>query len=206
VRGLRNLVLVLNRAGRYDEALVLCDRLETECGDSLEASAHRAAIYLNTGRWQAAAEAAGRLVNIWASENFAVAFASFELGKRDDAASAFLHAALNHPRAARMLLGERTPSPKTGDEVEDHNTGVQLLRSLAGYFGRQNRAARKFFGGIIADPRVVALQAELQKAIAGWRTNRSDDRKHFDKMNRMKSPEFARLKAGEPPSARRSGS
>ena len=44
-----------------------------------------------------------------------------------EAAAAFLHAALNHPRAARMLLGEPTPNPKTGDEVEDHNTGVALL-------------------------------------------------------------------------------
>ena len=33
VRGLRNLALAYNRAERYDEALALCDRLETECDD-----------------------------------------------------------------------------------------------------------------------------------------------------------------------------
>ncbi|MFB3906364.1 MAG: tetratricopeptide repeat protein [Acidobacteriota bacterium] len=32
IRGLRNLTLTLNRVGRFQEALELCDRLERECG------------------------------------------------------------------------------------------------------------------------------------------------------------------------------
>jgi pentatricopeptide repeat protein len=49
MRGMRNMINALNRAGRYDEALSLCDRLEKECGDDHFAASYRAAIFLNTG-------------------------------------------------------------------------------------------------------------------------------------------------------------
>ncbi len=61
MRGLRNLASTLNEAGRFEEALALCDRLDDECGDDITATWHRAVIYLNTGKWQQAAAAAQRL-------------------------------------------------------------------------------------------------------------------------------------------------
>ena len=42
MRGLRNLTIALVEAGRFDEALKVCDRLEHECGDIESASWHRA--------------------------------------------------------------------------------------------------------------------------------------------------------------------
>ena len=61
MRGLRNLCRTLVRAGRYDEALALCDRLERECGDDLTADAQRTSIRLNTGRWEEARSLGDRL-------------------------------------------------------------------------------------------------------------------------------------------------
>ncbi len=44
MRGLRNLTLTMNRAGRYEEALDLCERLEKECADEMTTAAYRAAV------------------------------------------------------------------------------------------------------------------------------------------------------------------
>jgi hypothetical protein len=46
MRGLQNLALTLNEAGRFPEALTVCDRLVDECGDEVAATWHRAAVYL----------------------------------------------------------------------------------------------------------------------------------------------------------------
>jgi tetratricopeptide (TPR) repeat protein len=61
IRAMRNLTLALNRVGRYEEALRLCERLDQECGDNISPLAYRASIYLNTGCWQEAADSALRL-------------------------------------------------------------------------------------------------------------------------------------------------
>ncbi len=69
MRGLRNLCCTLHRAGRYDEAEALCDRLERECGDGLTADAHRTSISLNTGRWEDALALGNRLHGLFPEEN-----------------------------------------------------------------------------------------------------------------------------------------
>jgi tetratricopeptide (TPR) repeat protein len=48
-RGLSNLLITLNRLGRYEEALRLADQLEHVCGDLAGAECHRAGIHLNRG-------------------------------------------------------------------------------------------------------------------------------------------------------------
>jgi len=63
MRGLRNLVLTLNQAGRFEEALAICDRLTDECGDQWNADWYRAAISLNTGKWQQASDLARRSIS-----------------------------------------------------------------------------------------------------------------------------------------------
>lgn len=60
MRGLRNLALTLNQASRFHEALAICARLEQECGDEFTAASYRADIYLNTRKWQQAADCARR--------------------------------------------------------------------------------------------------------------------------------------------------
>jgi tetratricopeptide (TPR) repeat protein len=197
MRGLRNLTHTLNRAGRYDEALVLCDRLEQEC-DDITALSYRSTIYLNIGQSQKAADAAIRLVSIDPSESFKAAFALFELGRSEDAFAYFLHAALNHPGAARILLGINEGAPRTSREISDHNTGVNLRRELHGYLSKESRPSRRFFEGIGRNPQVRALLEEMEAVVERWHNNRSnDDRKPITRMNLMHELEFAREKAEE---------
>lgn len=198
MRGLRNLTLTLNRAGRYDEALALCDRLERECGDDLTALSVRSAIYLNTRRWQLAADAAVCLHELYASESFTAAFALFELGHAEEAFAYFLHAALNHPRAARMLLRVKINGPNARHEAIDHNAGVDLIRQLHGFLSKQSPLSRRFFATIGRNPRVTALLDEIESFVERWyNRDPAGERETFERMNRLHSPDFARQKAQE---------
>ena len=196
MRGLRNSVLTLNEAGRFDEAMALCDRLDDECGDDITTAWHRAVIYLNTGKWQPAAEAAQRLTGLYPEANLIAGFALYELGRIDQVLSAFLHGALNHPYGARMLLGERTPAPKSSDQARDHNTGVSLRRALHAYLDGQSRASKRFFRALVREPRVVGLLDEIV-AVAQRRSAQhpTGEREAFDRMMLMHSREFAQLQA-----------
>src|SRR5690606_17737505 len=122
MRGLRNLALVLNQVGRYDDAERACARLADECGDDLTADYHRAAIAMNRGRWIDALNAAARLVELYPELDFIVAAAALELGRADRVLPAFLHAALCLPRAAHLFFGRaRKDAPRARDDVRDHN-------------------------------------------------------------------------------------
>ncbi|MDF1556110.1 MAG: hypothetical protein P1P84_23770 [Deferrisomatales bacterium] len=196
LRGLGNLALALNEVGRYPEALAVCDRLEAECGDEVTAAAHRASVYLNTGRRQEASEAALSLIGIDPSEGFVAALARFELGQKGDALALFLHGALNHPLAARLLLGQRTPKPRDREEAQDHNAGVRLLRALHGYLDRHGRACRTFFRRVLRDEHVAALLDEVADAVRKDRAERHlGNREAFDRLREMRSLEFARAEA-----------
>lgn len=198
MRGLRNSVLALNELGRFDEALVLSDKLNDECGDDLSAASYRAAIYLNTGEWQRAADAATYLHKLWASESFVAAFALYELGRHQDAGAMFLHGGLNHPRAAKMILGMRSRQPKDYEEARDHNVGVELLRTLHAYLGQQSRRAKKFFRDLVRHPHADALLTEIMDVVVRWHSQRgTTDREARDRMELMHTPEFARNEARE---------
>jgi tetratricopeptide (TPR) repeat protein len=188
-----NLTIALNRAGNYEEALMLCDRLEKECGDDVSPEAFRAAIYLNTGRWQEAADSALKIHRLDASESLGAAFALYELGRAEEAVASFLHGALNFPRAGRILVGIRTKSPRNHDEARDYNTGIDLHRNLGGYLGKSGRGARRFFKRVLKTPQVIKLIEELGDVTQIWRTQRgTDGREALERMNKMKTPRFAR--------------
>ena len=196
LRGLRNLALTLNQAGRFDASLALCDRLENECGDD-DVAAHRAPIFLNLHQWERAADQAMRSGgDLDPSAGFIEAFALFELGRFEEVLPRFLRAALYYQRTARMLVGERTTAPKSNDQIEDHNTGVELLRSLHAYLKDQRPAARKFFRGLVRDPRVSSLLEECIGVVDAWHTAPpKGDRSAFDRMNLMRSRPFADAEA-----------
>jgi tetratricopeptide (TPR) repeat protein len=200
MRGLENLALTLTEAGRFPEALAICDRLADECGDELTAAWHRAAVYLNTRQWERAVEAAQRTEGLAPAGGFLAAFAHCELGQRDKALGAFLYAALNYPRAARMLAGEKTRGKHTvtsRDEAEDHNTGVSLLRGLHAYLHGQARGSR-FFRDVIRDARVVWLLDESAVVVCAWHEqHRTGEREAFDRMRVMRSREFAEAEAAK---------
>jgi tetratricopeptide (TPR) repeat protein len=196
MRGLQNLALALNQAKRYDEALAACDRLVEECHDDITAAAHRATAYLNTGRWQQALDGALYLHQISPSESIVAAFAAFELGRHEEARALFLHGALNSPRAVGLLLGARFPRPKDSEEVADHNTGVNLLRTLGDYLEKWRPAARRFFNDLWKGEQVTTYRKELEEVVRRWREDRKgQDRTAYGRMMRLRSWEFAKAEA-----------
>jgi len=193
MRGMRNLAMALNRAGRFREALDTCDRLENECGDRDTAMAHRASVYLNSGLWPEAVAAALYLHRVSPRHSLAAALALFEVGRRREALEKFIHGALNGPRAARMLLGIRDAAPRTRDEAEDHNVGVTLCHEVHGYLRDRRRASLRFFKGIATRPSVTSLLKEAEDVVQRWHEqHRSGGREAFDRMNEMRSIDFAR--------------
>ena len=157
---------------------------------------HRASIFLNLGRWEEASQAARYVHRLQPTEDFVLAFARFELGQQREALDAFLHAALNSPRAARMLVGRRTRRPTTYDEAEDHNTGVHFTKALHGYLSRRRLGSKTLFRRALDTPRGKELLDEAEEVVRRWHDQRgSDDREAFDRMNLMRSPAFARVEA-----------
>ncbi len=192
MRAMRNLTITLFRSDRYDEALELCERMTRECGDDLAATTFRACIYLNSGRWAEAREAASRLVEIWPEHSYIVAFAAYEEGDREEAAASFVHGVLNRPRTGRMLLNMRTSEPKELDQVRDHNQGVDERKNLRSYLSRQTRGARRFFTAIVKSPDTAELLEELETVTGRWRSRSDHDRKSFTRMQEMQTISFAR--------------
>jgi hypothetical protein len=148
-----------------------------------------------------AAGAAQRSAGLDTAGGFLAAFAHFELGRRDDALETFLHAALNHPRAARMLVGEkmrRKQAAKSREDAEDHNVGVSLLRGLHAYLRRQSRASRRFFRDIMRDARIMRLLDEIATVVHRWHDqHRTGERDAFDRMQLMRSHVFAKAETAK---------
>jgi hypothetical protein len=194
MRGMRNTALTLLWSRRYEEVLAWCDRLESECHDVDTANVHRAAAFLNLQRWAEARERAAPYAGLWPSEDFVAAFAAFELGDREDALARWLHAAIQLPRAVRMLVGSSSRSrPEGYEDVRDHNDGVHLLRALGSYL--QRKPARRFFAGITAAAEVVSLIDERRQAVDVWRAERGPDRTAYTRMMQMATSDFARQQA-----------
>ncbi len=195
IRAMRNTALALAWAGRHDEVLPWCDRLERECFDVEAAAASRSAACLNLRRWKEALGAI-RAAALWPEEDLLAAFAAFEMGEHEEALARWLHAAIQRPRATRMVLGADSRSaPKGLEEVEDHNAGVFLVRALGSYLKR--KPAQRFFGVITASPEVTALVREREAAVKEWREDRGPDRAGYDRMMEMGTPRFARERAVE---------
>jgi tetratricopeptide (TPR) repeat protein len=196
MRGLRNLALTLNEAGRTDEALAVCDRLEKECDDVVDACWHRAVAQLNAGRWPEAAGTARRIVKVCPDAWLIDAFAFYEMGDQRELLAGFLHALLNQPRAVRMVLGERSDAPEGSEEIEDHNAGVSLLRQLHSYLERRSRGAKRFFKALVGDPRVGALADEvIEVGRRRMAQHPKGEREAFDRMMLMRTIEFSRAEA-----------
>ncbi len=198
IRGLRNLALTYNRMGRFDSVLAICERLDLECGDTAEADAFRASAYMNTAQFERAAACAARLVGLWPSEGFVAGFALAELGRLPEAKEYFVHAILNHPRAARMLAGTRSKAaPASHVEVEDHNAGVTIDMNLHAYLAKQSRATARFFQRVVQSERMRSLASDVETAAQSWFGDRNAERSHFETFNRLRDRAFAQQVAQE---------
>ena len=192
MRGLKNLIIALNRSGRYEDALILCDRLEKECMDEVSTAAFRATAYLNLGRYQQATDSALKIKDFDPSENLVAGFAVYELGRTEDALTFFLHGALNYPRAARVILEIGIDPPETSHEASDHNAGLEIRRDLMDYLQKQGRRTRDFFKSIVENGRVGALLNEMDLVVRRWHEQHpAAERDAFDRMRQMQQPEFA---------------
>lgn len=187
----------LNRLERYDDALAICDRLEEECGQDISAALERVPILINSGQWKSAIAAARLVHHLYPDQNFPLAIAYFEAGDRHEALVHFLHALIKRPQAAKMLVGETGRTPATADAIEDHNTGVHLLRDLEPYLHRWPTKTKRFFKRVLESADVRALADAAQEARMNWRSNRSADRTWYQRMMEMESLEFARAHAAD---------
>jgi len=93
---------------------------------------------------------------------------------------------------------KRPPSPESYSEIEDHNTGVSLLRSLHAYLRRRSPASRRFFSNLMRDQRVIDLLDESAAAVARHYERQQDTvaaHEAFVRMQQMHSPAFAQSEA-----------
>ncbi len=163
MRGMRNLAYTLNMAGEFDEALSICNRLESQCDDTITADSYRAQIYMNMQFWQQAFEAALVVHQTIPSFAFITSMACFELRRYKEALQLFLFGALNYPQASMLLTGQST-YPVSNDEITDYNEGVGLCGSLHNYKSNQTPASQKFFKSIITHPVVIESLKKLSDA------------------------------------------
>lgn len=196
-----NLGLALIQAERYKEALEVSEQLDRECGvkGQVTATAHRAAAYLNLHNWQASLDAAIELILMSPSEGFIAGYALFELGRHQEALELFLHASLNNPHTASILLDGKKPKPLTMSEVEDHNSGIELCRLLPRFFQMQSKQSRKFFKKLRENGTLKEL---LEMAVQCTRTHsaKTDNKVHrenFDRWHELQSRDFAEKRARE---------
>lgn len=163
MRGLGNLVRALHLAGRYAEALEVCERLKSECGEDLAAASHRADIFLADERWEEARDAANEVVAYSPDHAYTAAFASQMLGEDESAIAWFLHGLIVSPRAGQILLGQWTDEPRGFEEVQDHNRGVDLCKRLRAHLDRISDADLEIFRRMLRTPTVQALIEERRQ-------------------------------------------
>lgn len=194
MRGLMNLALALVQAERYKEALQMCDQLDRECGPKGEAaaSAYRASAHLNLHNWQESLDAALQIMSFSPGEGFVAAYALFELQRYSEAIEMFLHAALNSPHTACLLLDRKKPKPQNSAEIEDHNSGLHLCHSLPRFFAMQSRQSRKFFRKFAESVTVKKLLDEAHECTRNHYDQAKTSRESFDRWHQLRERSFAK--------------
>ncbi len=197
MRGLMNLALTYNQAGRYEDALAVCDQLERQCRDHMSAAAHRASAFLCQGAWEQARDAARYLHELNPDEDLIAALAAFELGARDEVRVWFAHAAFNSPHTVAMVLGKRMPRPRHFLAVQDHNGGITMKQSINGFLKNRSQSSKRFFSRLWKE--TEGARKELAEMTDRWEKDREREDPHaFKRMTEMRTVEFAeRWASGE---------
>ena len=186
MRGLGNLALALNRAGRYDEALVACDELaRCERGDVV--AARRAAIFLNQDRLAESAEIVAPLVEFEASEAFVLAFALIGLGRAVEARPQLVRAIAHWPRTARRLVGLTQKAAKTRREQEDDDVYRNLTLDLHAWLARTAPSGLDPLRDLVRHPRIATLAAEVMQLEAAEAAGRAHDTTGFDRLRELRT-------------------
>lgn len=196
LRGILGLVETLDRLGCDEEALAWCDRLERTFGMTDAAQTARASLHLNAGRWQAAADCAHAMAELFPEQAFIEAFAHFELGRARDAAARFLYAALNRPLSAAVLT-RGGAVPEDYNEQQDHDAGLELLSRLSRYECGRTDKSRYFFDTFIQQEAVAAVLDEARHVgRRHGRVKQAAHRQNFVRMQTLHSASYAADLAG----------
>jgi len=201
MRGMQNLGLALIQAGRFKESLDICQQLENDCGavGQLTAQSLRAAAYLNLHYWDLSLKAALAQIELAPSAGFIAGYAVYELNREKEAVELFLHAALNYPHTACILLERKEPKSLCNSEVEDHNLGIEMCRMLPRFFQMQSKQSRKFFKKLGENLTVRALIDEAVECTRSHSHLRAVDAhsNNFKRWHELQSREFAAKKTAE---------
>jgi len=121
------------------------------------------------------------------------------LGRHQEALEVFLHASLNNPHAAAILLDRKKPKPINHTEVEDHNNGIDICRLLPRFFQMQSKQSRKFFKKLSENKTLKELLDTAHECTRKHSANKDTraHRENFDRLQELKSPAFAQKKAWE---------
>lgn len=161
LRGLSYLIITLNRAGRYEEALTLCERMDDERGERESTLSLRMDILLNMGRWAEARAAALYGLELWPEQAFRVALAHVEANEREEALYWFLYGAVHRPRTAWWIAGRKAARPKSWEQVTDHNAAVELMANLRAALRREAKTIKSLLAPALSEPEVAALMQEI---------------------------------------------
>ncbi|MDX1990173.1 MAG: hypothetical protein SFV17_26005 [Candidatus Obscuribacter sp.] len=197
IRGMKNLCVALIQAGRYKESLDICQQLERECGDAgdIAAPVLRAAAYLNLHYWELSFDTALERIDLFPSEGFIAGYAAYELNRERDAIELFLHAALNKPHTACMLMDRKEPKCLCNSEADDHNSGIELCRLLPRFWQMQSKQSRKFFKKLGEVPLVRELIDEAIDCTRNHSTLRGQEHStNFKRWQELESRKFAEKK------------
>ncbi len=185
-----NLATAFLRAGRYEDALGVGRRLESECGEAESVRHCRILVHLNQRDWRLALDAAGSGHD--AVDALLASLAAVELGEEAVARAKLVEAILGAPETVAVLFGYRDKSKPDGYRaVESQNMGVELHASLTRYLsvrsGRSKRLARQLW----QHPVVTDLRQEVRALEREWTAERDQDRRTLERLERIRSRSFA---------------
>lgn len=121
LRALRNLALVCERSGRFEQALEVCEHLRSDCQDFDSADSYTATTYLKMSRWTDARNVAARLIEVLPEFGVVAAIATVQEGKDNEAAEYLVEAAKETPRVVAECFGIRLPRPKNVEDREEQD-------------------------------------------------------------------------------------
>ncbi len=131
LRALRNLALVCERSGRFEQALEVCEHLRSDCHDIDSADSYTATTYLKMGKWNEARNVATRLLEALPEFGIVAAIAAVQENKDNEAGEYIVTAANETPRVVAECFGIRLPRPKNVEDREEQDYAEDFADDVA---------------------------------------------------------------------------
>jgi tetratricopeptide (TPR) repeat protein len=160
LRALRNLALVCERSGRFEQALEVCEHLRNDCQDFDSADSYTATTYLKMGRWNDARAVASRLTEVLPEFGIVAAIAAVQEHKDNEAGLFLEEAAKEAPRIVAECFGIRLPRPKTPEDREEQDYAEDFADDVAPVLEQMNSLKRNVLTGMA---RELILSARIKR-------------------------------------------